>query len=229
MLDKFLRMVAIHIIDQFRRLQTDLLYHRRLQATKETLQFIEDHLKGITCIDMSQNKKAMLDYLIPQINPKGLIIECGVFKGRTINHIAKKIPNRTIHGFDSFQGLPNDWEFLPKNTFNLNGVMPKVEKNIVLHKGLFSDTLPKFNQTTDESIAFLHVDGDLYSSAKTILDSFDRKIIPGTIILFDEFFNFPGWQEHEYKAWSEFSNNIKYDFIAYTNHTQVALKIIKTK
>ena len=61
-------------------------------------------------------------------------------------------------------------------------------------------------------VAFIHVDCDLYSSTKTIFSLLSDRIVPGTIILFDEYFNYPNWQQHEYKALQEFvdTKNIKY-------------------
>jgi len=52
--------------------------------------------------------------------------------------------------------------------------------------------------------AFLRLDADLYSSTKTVLDLLGDGIIPGTVIAFDEFFNYPAWREGEYRAFTEF-------------------------
>ena len=62
----------------------------------------------------------------------------------------------------------------------------------------------------------LHVDCDLYSGTKTILKETGHLIRPGTIVLFDEYFNYPSWRQHEYKAWQEFvaENGVKYTYIA---------------
>jgi hypothetical protein len=54
------------------------------------------------------------------------------------------------------------------------------------------------------SAAFLHVDCDLYSSTKTILESLSDRIVAGTVIVFDEYFNYPNWRSHEHKAFREF-------------------------
>ena len=40
----------------------------------------------------------------------GLNLEFGVFKGVTISAVAKARPDLIFHGFDSFEGLPEDWD-----------------------------------------------------------------------------------------------------------------------
>ena len=67
-------------------------------------------------------------------------------------------------------------------------------------KGLFDDTLPSFAKTHTQPVSFLHVDCDLYSSTKAIFDILGDQIVEGTVIVFDEYFNYPGWQHHEFKA-----------------------------
>ena len=67
--------------------------------------------------------------------------------------------------------------------------------------------LPKFILNNDKDASFIHIDCDLYASTKTILDNLDKKIKPGTVILFDEYFNYPSWKKHEFKAWQEFCLN----------------------
>lgn len=101
--------------------------------------------------------------------------------------------------------------------------------NVILHQGLFHETLPSFASINkDKSIAFLHIDCDIYSSTKVIFDLLGHMIKPNTIIVFDEYFNYPSWQKHEHKAFMEFtdSRKISYQYIAYNKmHQQVAVKI----
>jgi hypothetical protein len=63
--------------------------------------------------------------------------------------------------------------------------------------------LPHFTQQTDESIALLHVDCDLYSSTAFVLETLADRFRTGSVIVFDEYFNYPGWKQHEYKAFQE--------------------------
>jgi hypothetical protein len=50
--------------------------------------------------------------------------------------------------------------------------------------------------------------------------------VPGTIILFDEYFNYPNWEVHEYKAFQEFVTKygVKYRYLAFARQ-QVAVRI----
>jgi hypothetical protein len=50
-----------------------------------------------------------------------------------------------------------------------------------------------------------------------------------TVVVFDEFFNYPGWQDGEYKAFNEFicENKLEYKYIGYNKYSeQVAVKIL---
>jgi predicted O-methyltransferase YrrM len=76
--------------------------------------------------------------------------------------------------------------------------------NATLHVGMFEDTLPKYLAGTDAPVALLHVDADLYSSARTVLFGLAPRLRAGSIIVFDEFLNYPGWRQHEYRAFTEF-------------------------
>ncbi len=63
----------------------------------------------------------------------------------------------------------------------------------------------------------MHVDCDIYSSTKTIFDLLASRIVAGTVIVFDEYFNYPGWRHHEYKAFQEFcaTSGHSYRYLGY--------------
>jgi hypothetical protein len=130
-------------------------------------------------------------------------------------------------GFDGFIGLPEDW----RSRFEAGAFaqpIPAVEENVTLHVGLFSETLPQFVASLQEDVAFLHVDCDLYSSTKEIFFYLGNRIKPGTIIVFDEYMNFPGWKNNEWKAFLEFitESKLKYKYIGLVpSHQQVAVMI----
>lgn len=111
----------------------------------------------------------------------------------------------------------------------MNG-LPRVRDNVILHKGWFSEFLPTWINKYRGPILFLHIDADLYSSTKTVLDLLADRMTPGTIIQFDEYFNFPNWKHNgEFRAFQEFVEKYKveYDYIGYTkgDGMQVAVKI----
>ena len=52
-------------------------------------------------------------------------------------------------------------------------------------------------------VAFLHIDCDLFAGAHDAFTLLSHKIVPGTIILFDELVNYKLYREHEIKAFFE--------------------------
>jgi hypothetical protein len=129
---------------------------------------------------------------------RGLLLEFGVGDGHSINHIANDVSEK-IYGFDSFAGLPEYWKPGWEKGAFARPTPPDVRKNVELIVGLFEDVLPGFMKAHSEPISFLHVDSDLYSSAKTIFRWVHPQIIAGTIIVFDEYET-----EHEQKAFEEY-------------------------
>lgn len=110
------------------------------------------------------------------------------------------------------------------------GKPPTVEGNVVLHKGWFDEVLPGFFEQYGEPIAFMHLDCDIYSSTKTALGEATAFIVPGTIILFDEYLNYDGWQVNEHKALTEWAakTGIRYEFIAYSYYGAAAIRVTST-
>lgn len=167
---------------------------------------------------------------------EGGYLEMGVCTAKTINFIAALNPTKLIHGFDSFEGLPEDWvrddQVVPQGSFGFRNPseMPYVLHNVILHKGWFRESLPRFKATTfnGHPIALLHIDCDLYSSTVDTLTALEENIVPGTIIIFDEFYNYPGSERHEFKAFVEFleRTGLHAEYLAYNiNHEQVVVCI----
>jgi len=151
----------------------------------------------------------------------GLLVEFGVWRGHSISFFAS-ITEATIHGFDSFEGLSEDWSGweLPKGYFSLQGVVPEVPANVRLIKGWFDTTLPKFLRENPEPFAFMHLDCDTYEAAATVLRIACDRLVKATVIVFDEYFGYRGWRMGEFKAWQEFvaSKGIHYEYLAFSDH-----------
>jgi Macrocin-O-methyltransferase (TylF) len=180
-------------------------YHALQQrALNETMDFIVKDMPDAVSFD---TPKELMAFGIQATKIDGVVAEFGVNQGGTINFLAKQMPKRKLHGFDSFEGLPESWSGnqMAAGSFNNGGKLPKVPANVALHKGWFSDTLPLWVEAHGhEKIALLHVDCDLYSSTVAIFDALEKQIVAGTVIVFDEYFNYPAWQVHEHKAFQEF-------------------------
>lgn len=160
-----------------------------------------------------------LDYALEHVKLDGLFMEFGVYEGRTLTHLARSNPDKTFYGFDVFTtGLPETWFCVSKGGFALPAVPVFEEKNIELVVGLYEDSLPSFEKKT---VAFMHIDCDLYSSTKTVFTHFADHIVSGTVIVFDEYYNYAGYQDHEYKAFAE--------LLSERNLTAEPLAAIKTE
>ena len=180
-------------------------------ATKETADYVDSAMSQVQSVNTI---KRVHSYASTKAIQKGLILEFGVYRGATINHIASLFPGEQVFGFDSFEGLPESWlDGFPQNYFKVKS-LPKVLSNVSLIKGWFKDTLPKFasNLSHSDVIKYIHIDCDLYSSTQTIFNFLGQYIAPGTIIVFDEYFNYPGWKNDEFKAFHEFISTSSYNY-----------------
>jgi predicted O-methyltransferase YrrM len=137
----------------------------------------------------------------------GLVLECGVYFGRSIRNLARHLGQATIHGFDSFEGLPEARsEREPAGSYSTAGHMPDVPGHVILHRGWFERTLPEFLAREASPIRLLHIDCDLYRSARTVLEAARERLVPGSLLVFDDFIGFPGSAEHEFRAFMEFAD-----------------------
>ena len=217
---------------------THPIYLLRKKSASNTALYIENNNnKAVMFYDKFQLLKFSLETIKENFNTQeynsGLFLEFGVFKGETINFCSKILNDTTFYGFDSFEGLPENWYgwSFKKKSFDTNGELPNKNNNVSFIKGYFENTLPPFMQEhINQNILFIHIDCDLYSSTKTILNNIINNIIPGTIIVFDEYFNYPNWEENEYKAFKEFCNEygITYEYIGFADQ-QAAIKIIRAE
>lgn len=169
------------------------------------------------------------------LNKAILYLEFGVYKGATIKYFANinADPNSKFIGFDTFTGLPENWVELSrtvnKKTFDTSGELPHTNDcRISFVKGLFQDTLPeclkeyKSNYVNEQLV--IHVDCDLYSSALYVLTYLNHFLVPGTVIIFDEFYSVM----HEFRALEDYCSAYirSYQVISATkDHIQVAIKM----
>eukprot|EP01040_Poterioochromonas_malhamensis_P006366 gene6366-6859_t len=162
-----------------------------------------------------------LHYVFENLNlrqePETLWLEFGVFRGSTINYISSHTSGE-VYGFDSFLGLPEKWrDGFDKGAFHM-GHLPSVHANVRLLKGWFNETLPRFlRDTHPKKISFIHIDCDLYSSTKYVFDLVKDRLSAGSVIVFDELLNYPGFDgdRGELKAFYEFvtENAVKFEWI----------------
>lgn len=179
------------------------------------------------------------NHLFQQDFINGLFLEFGVYRGTSINYFSKLISKNdllrkkfsTIYGFDSFIGLQEDWAGsinMTKGYFDLKGKLPKVQDNVELIPGYFSATLPKFLKVHQDAVSVMHIDCDTYQSTKEVLNSIVGRIRKGSIIIFDEYIGYPGWENGEFKAWQEVvkKQKIEYTYLGFSTGA-ASMKITK--
>lgn len=199
------------------------------QAIETSAELVEKHL-GTACI--FNEREQTWKFCIEKVKETkgfqdGLILEFGVARGGSVNYLARSF-DQTIYGFDSFEGLRTDWIGWNqrRRSFTRGGKPPKVRDNVVLVKGWIEDTLPEFLEREKPAfISFIHVDTDLYEPAAVILKHAKGYLRAGSIILFDELISYTGWREHEFKALNENFSEDEFDYIAFSNYKQGAIRI----
>jgi len=139
-------------------------------------------------------------------------LEFGVWEGRSIkwwlDH--NDNPDSRFIGFDTFTGLPEQWEFGNKGQFSTDGKSPEVEDGrCSFEAGLFQDTLPPFQELFNpRNRLVVNLDADLYSSTIYVLLKLSHWLKSGDIHLFDEMFSF----EHEFRAFCHFLEAIPMEY-----------------
>jgi acyl-homoserine lactone acylase PvdQ len=185
------------------------------------------------------NHRLLIDYSIKKaikLNDNynnEMCLEFGVYKGNTINYLSKFV--KKIYGFDSFYGLSEDWVGGTVNhfekTYSTMGELPKVNSNVQLIKGDIKETLETFINKNNSKIFFVNFDLDTYESTKFALSKIKKNFTSNTILYFDEFYDFAGWETGEYKAFKEEieeDRNFSFKYLAFAkNLTAVTICVSK--
>ncbi len=155
-------------------------------------------------------------------------LEFGVFRGESVKWWVRNCHHADcrFYGFDTFEGLPEDWGMYKKGEMTAN--IPVIEDaRVQFVQGLFQNSVPGFLATANlknDKRKVIHLDADLFSSTLYALTSLAPYLKKGDILLFDEF-NVPN---HEYFAFKVFSESyyVKTKLLgAVNNYFQVALMI----
>jgi O-methyltransferase len=214
-----------------------LLLSKDIKLTKSEYDRIFDKYRNYTMIEQS----AYLDNLLLADsikNLKGDIVECGVWRGGMIAGIAELLgSDRKYHLFDSFEGLPEAKDIdgklaldYQKNTESeryfdnckaeihyANEAMQMAGVNFSCYKGWFENTIP--SNKTIENIALLRLDGDWYESTYICLEHFYDKVVPGGIIIIDDYLTWDGCSKavHDFLSKRKSSSKIRFSPIGVVN------------
>jgi predicted O-methyltransferase YrrM len=172
---------------------------------------------------------ALLDHAIAASTAPGLVLEFGVYFGRSIRRLPRG-DDGLVHGFDSFEGLPEHWGARDaRGALSTGGRLPTVPEHVRLHRGWFADTLPGFLAAHPGPVRLVHIDCDLYASTVTVLDGLAARLRAGAVLVFDDFLAYPGYEAHEFRAWHEFAARaaLKSEWLGFTLvGREAALRVI---
>jgi len=133
-------------------------------------------------------------YVLETQHLDGDIVEFGCFAGDTAKLISY-ISNKIVHVYDSFEGLPEaEGHPLGAMATPLNGLIDNFISDGIrvptIRQGWFCDIKP---EQVPEKISFAHLDGDLYISIIDPLKLIYDRMVPGGVILVDDFGDDQWW------------------------------------
>ena len=156
--------------------------------------------------------------------------EFGVWRASSFKYLIKVF--KKGYGFDTFTGLPEDWDVgshvEKKGTYTSDENVPNIKGGEFI-VGKFEDTLPVFFSESRPIASVINFDADLYSSTICALNFSKSVMDKDTILIFDELIINKSWEQDEFKALNEFCsiNHCSYEVIAISFFTkQVAVKLI---
>lgn len=157
--------------------------------------------KGITAINQLRLYSLYHAALMANRLP-GDIAECGVWGGGSA-YLLLEVTDKYVHLYDSFEGLPepepcdyptNGSTFgacagkfgIPSGKLDeqVRNYLSDYSERFTMYKGWFKDTLPT---SPDLQYAMVHLDCDFYQSYKECLEYFVPRIVPGGILVCDEY------------------------------------------
>lgn len=161
----------------------------------------------------------------------GAMVECGVWRGGSTALMALAARHageeRTFHLFDSFEGLPepspaDDAASIAYSGGKSSGQLVSIGECVAdakavqaflfeelrldaasfqFHVGWFQNTVPAAAPAIGD-IALLRLDGDWYESTKVCLEALYPRLVPGGIIILDDYFAWKGCRDatEEYRT-----------------------------
>ncbi|MBU9763067.1 class I SAM-dependent methyltransferase [Mycobacterium sp. TNTM28] len=146
----------------------------------------------------------------PAGDSEGLLLDLGVWIGWS-TRLTSDASHRTVHGFDTFSGLVEDWQVddqmvIKSGTFSLteplaqrlmpdtgvtldeDGIPAALGRKVQFVKGMTYDTLDPFLAAHPGApISLFHMDLDTYESCLHALEACKDRFVEGSILVFDEY------------------------------------------
>lgn len=204
---------GLQTLEMHQKMMSSCPMDLRLQTyrTMTFPEFIDKVFDGLEKVPVSQDP---LDYVASQYSKlmeergalaSGFWSEFGVWEGKTLKECYNNLKNTnfegTIAGFDSFEGLPVHWrESFVQGTFatDFEVVRANVPEEVKLYQGWFQNTIGKFLEDYPNTPAgLINHDGDVFLSTAITFSLLNDRIVPGTLLCFDELIGYAGYQQHE--------------------------------
>ncbi|MDR1433485.1 MAG: class I SAM-dependent methyltransferase [Puniceicoccales bacterium] len=172
--------------------------------------------------------------------PAGVAVDLGAGVLKSSNLLGSVFAHGTVFACDTFSGLPEAWERgdvnFPAGTFapkiapvGLQPPFPTLD-NVIAIRGKFIDTIPQLLPVLKNyQLALVHIDSDTYQSAVDGLEPLLPLLRVGTILVFDEFYNYDDFENGEFRAFMDLidGNGFKYTPLAFNaHHQQVVIQIV---
>ena len=155
--------------------------------------------------------------------------EFGVGEGESLDwFLLNKPAGNMMFGFDTFEGIPEPWLGHPIGHWKSEPYRSN-RRDLEILRAPFERSLgdPAVRSRLARGIGLVHVDCDLYSSTRTVLEGTREFLRPETVVIFDEFYGYGGWQQCEAGAFREFVDaaRVSFEYVARSDF-QVAIRVL---
>ena len=155
--------------------------------------------------------------------------EFGVGEGESLDwFLLNKPAGSTMFGFDTFEGIPEPWLGHPAGHWKSEPYRSN-RADLEIVRAPFETSLndPAVRARLADGIGLMHVDCDLYSSTQTVFEGTREFLRPDTVVIFDEFYGYGGWQQCEAGAFREFveAEKVAFEYVARSDF-QVAIRVL---
>lgn len=141
----------------------------------------------------------------------GMLLDFGVRGGSStlmLGDALLGIDGRKVYGFDAFLGIRDAWSKpnRPPGSMSLGGAVPPrvaSHEKVELVVGWVEDTLPVFLSEGHGATGLVHLDMDVFPPTKFVLQALRPTLKPGSLLVFDDYVGFIGWQNHSHRAFTE--------------------------
>jgi hypothetical protein len=227
-LNRISRLIYLVIPSEFKSnltLQTKI----KDNLVEETFNNFKEHFKKSLILEDTSDVReyAIKTSLLNDKDKEYYYLEFGVYQGATANYFSKYV--NKLYAFDSFEGIEEDWmgTSLMKGSMDLNKKVPKLNSNIEPVVGWVEDTLEDFLKKHNPKINFVHLDINLYKPTKFVLEKIKPYLVKNSIIIFDQLYNYIGWEHGEYKSLIEVFKENEYEYKAFQINSRKSVIQIK--